>query len=136
MAENKTRETDGDVASFLASVENPQRQKDAHVVLELMQRVSGSPPKMWGSSIVGFGKRHVVYESGRELDMFDVGFSPRKQSLTLYVLDGSSDTEELLGRLGKHTTGKACLYVKRLDDIDMAVLEELVTRSVELARSG
>ena len=135
MADNKTQENDGDVAAFLGSVQNDRRREDAQAVLELMQRVSGREPKMWGNSIVGFGSRHMVYDSGRELDWFDVGFSPRKQSLTVYLLDGFGEYEALLGRLGNHSTGKSCLYIKRLDEVDIDVLEELVRRSVDQARA-
>ncbi len=135
MAENKTQHNDGDVGAFLESVENEQRRSDAYVALEMMERISGEPPKMWGDSIVGFGSRHMVYESGRELDWFYIGFSPRKQSLTLYVMDGFGEYDKLLGELGKHSTGKSCLYIKRLEDVDMDVLEEIVTRSVAHATS-
>ncbi len=102
----------------------------------MMERITGEPAKTWGDSIVGFGKRHLVYDSGRELESFYVGFSPRKHNLTVYVMDGFSDYEKLLGKLGKHSTGKSCLYIKRLDDVDTEVLEDLVTRSVEHVRSG
>lgn len=135
MSANKTQPNDGDVDAFLGSVKNDQRREDAYVVLQMMERISERPPTMWGDSIVGFGTRHMVYESGRELDWFYVGFSPRKQNLTLYVMDGFSDYDELLGRLGKHSTGVSCLYIKKLDDVDVDVLEEIVTRSVEHVRS-
>jgi len=91
---------------------------------------------MWGSSIIGFGQQHLVYDSGRELDWFDVGLSPRKQSLTLYITEGFDGYAELLGRLGKHSTGKSCLYIKRLSDVDQDVLEEIVTRSIARTRNG
>ena len=135
MAQNKTQQNDGDVGAFLESVENEQRRRDARTVLEMMERISGEPPMMWGNSIVGFGSRHVVYDSGRELDWFYIGFSPRKQSLTVYVMDGFADYQTLLAKLGTHTTGKSCLYIKRLEDVDTDVLEELITRSVALATS-
>jgi hypothetical protein len=129
VAELKTKANDGDVDAFLASIPDPDRRDDARAVCDLLGRVTGEPAVMWGSSIVGFGARHLVYDSGRELDWMVLGFSPRKAATTLYLswpLDGYADE---LGRLGKHTTGKGCLYVKRLADIDLAVLEELLRRS-------
>jgi hypothetical protein len=101
-----------------------------------MERITGAPPVMWGPSIVGFGSEHLVYESGRELDWFLTGFSPRKQNLTLYVMDGFTEYEDLLTRLGKHSTGKSCLYVKRLADIDRDVLEILISKSVGAGSSS
>jgi hypothetical protein len=136
MAELKTQPNDDDVAAFLENVPDPQRREDAKQVCALMARVTGAPATMWGSSIVGFGQQHLVYDSGRELDWFDVGLSPRKQSLTLYITEGFDGYAELLGRLGKHSTGKSCLYIKRLSDVDQDVLEEIVTRSVARTRDG
>jgi Domain of unknown function (DU1801) len=136
MAELKTQPNDDDVAGFLEKVPDPQRREDAKQVCALMARVTGAPATMWGSSIIGFGQQHLVYESGRELDWFEVGLSPRKQSLTLYITEGFDGYAELLGRLGKHSTGKSCLYIKRLSDVDPEVLEEIVTRSVARPRSG
>jgi len=130
MAELKTRQTDADVAAFLDGVENPQRREDSHEVLKLMKSVTRAEPKMWGSSIVGFGPYHYVYESGREGDWFLTGFSPRKQALTLYIMAGFERYDELMQRLGKYRTGKSCLYINKLEDVDKKVLKELITESV------
>lgn len=130
MAEAKMKLNDGDVQAFLNSVENEQRRADSFAVLRLMQEVTGEEPKMWGDSIVGFGSYHYKYASGREGDAPRVGFSPRKQNLTLYVMTGSEREAALLERLGKHTTGKSCLYVKRLSDVDQNVLRDLVEECV------
>lgn len=134
MAENKTRETDASVTEFIESVENPTRREDARVVLELMRRVTRTEPKMWGPSIIGFGKCHYKYESGREGDMPRLGFSPRKANLALYLFSKDDGFDELLSRLGKHKTGVSCLYVNRLSDVDLKVLETMVRRSWQLAR--
>ena len=131
MAELKTRRNDGDVEAFLNSVEDEKRRKDAFAVLDLMKRVTGEEPEMWGASIVGFGSYHYRYESGREGDWFTAGFSPRKQALTLYIMSGTSKHEELFARLGTYTTGKSCLYIKELEDIDLDVLEKLIEASVD-----
>ena len=130
MSELKTRQNDGDVDAYLDSVENPRRRDDALRVLTLMREITGEVPRMWGSSIVGFGSYHYTYASGREGDWPVVGFAPRKQNLVLYIMPGFAGYEALLARLGKHRTGKSCLYVKKLDDIDPDVLEELVRESV------
>jgi hypothetical protein len=135
MAELKTQPNNDDVAAFLEQVPDPQRREDAEQVCALMARVTGAPATMWGSSIVGFGQQHLVYESGRELDWFDVGLSPRQKSLTLYITEGFDGYAELLDRLGTHSTGKSCLYIKRLSDVDLDVLEEIVTKSVAQART-
>ena len=131
MAELKTQRNDGDVEAFLNSVEDEKRREDAFAVLDLMKRVTGEEPEMWGGSIVGFGSYHYRYESGREGDWFTAGFSPRKQALTLYIMSGTSRHDELFEKLGKYTTGKSCLYVKKLEDIDLDVLEKLIEASVE-----
>ena len=130
MSELKTRQNDGDVDAYLNSVENPRRREDALQVLTLMREVTGEAPRMWGSSIVGFGSYHYTYASGRGGDWPVVGFAPRKQNLVLYIMPGFAGHEALLARLGKHRTGKSCLYVNKLDDIDPDVLEELVRESV------
>ena len=130
MSELKTRQNDGDVDAYLDSVENPRRREDALRVLALMREITGEAPRMWGSSIVGFGSYHYTYASGREGDWPVVGFAPRKQNLVLYIMPGFARYEALLARLGKHRTGKSCLYVNKLDDIDPDVLEELVRESV------
>lgn len=120
---------------FLATVPEP-RQADARAVNELLTEMTGVEPAMWGPSIVGYGERHLTYESGRELDWFEVGFSPRKAATTLYLTEGFDGYDELLGQLGAHTTGKSCLYLKRLSAVDSGVLRELVRRSVEHVRGG
>ena len=119
-----------DVDAFLATVENPRRRADAGRVLDLMREVTGEPPKMWGSSIVGFGSYRYRYASGRDGSSLVVGFAPRKQNLVLYIMPGFSSHAVLLSRLGKFRTDKSCLYVNRLDDVDLRVLEELVRESV------
>jgi hypothetical protein len=124
MAANKTIETDVDVAAFVAGVADETQRADATVLIEMLSRVSGEPPKMWGPSIIGFGTLHYRYDSGREGDICRIGFSPRKGKTVLYGM-GVQDNPELLARLGKHATGKGCLYLKRLADADMTVLEEL-----------
>ena len=130
MAELKTQPTDQDVDRFLDSIADEQRREDCRAISEMMREASGDAPRMWGDSIVGFGRRRYRYASGREGDWFITGFSPRKQNLTLYIMAGFDNYEALLGKLGKHTTGKSCLYVKRLADVDMPVLTELVVESV------
>ena len=132
MSELKTKQHDGDVNEFLDAVENPRRREDSRRVLELMREVTGEPPKMWGSSIVGFGSYHYRYASGREGDWMLTGFSPRKQNLTIYIMPGFSDFTDLLAKLGKHRTSKSCLYLNKLADIDLEVLAELVRESVAL----
>lgn len=130
MAELKTRATEVAVDDFLDAVPDPVRREDGKALRALMERLSGCPAVMWGPTIVGFGRYRYKYESGHEGEMCRVGFSPRKAELVLYVLDSNADQSELLGRLGRHKTGKACLYIKKLADVDMAVLEELVRTSL------
>ena len=130
MAELKTKPTDQSVESFLNSISDDQRREDCFTVLELMKRVTQTEPQMWGSSIVGFGSYHYKYASGREGDAILTGFSPRKQNLTLYIMAGFDQYDELLKKLGKHSVGKSCLYIKRLADVDLPTLEELVRGSV------
>jgi len=131
MAELKTKPTDQSVEDFLQAVPDERRRGDSLAIVEMMARVTSEQPKMWGSSIVGFGVWHYRYESGREGDWFLAGFSPRKQNLTLYLTQGFDRYGDLLKRLGKHKTGKGCLYINKLDDVDSGVLEELVARSVQ-----
>jgi hypothetical protein len=132
MAEIKTRPTGVAVDQFIDKVENPQRREDAKKVRALMERLVGEPAQMWGPSIIGFGSYHYKYESGHEGDMCRLGFSPRKAELVLYVLTEAGGPEEgaLLARLGKHRTGKCCLYIRKLSDVDEKVLEELVAWSL------
>jgi hypothetical protein len=135
-AELKTRETEASVEEFLNSIGDEERRRDSFHALEIFKRLTGEEPKMWGPSIVGFGSRVLKYDSGRELDWMLTGFSPRKGNLTLYIMDGFAKYDDLMARLGKHKTGKSCLYVKKLSDIDQAVLEELISESVASIRRG
>ncbi|MCZ6529489.1 MAG: DUF1801 domain-containing protein [Chloroflexi bacterium] len=127
----KTQKNEASVEGFLNRVENEKRREDSFVVLDLMKEVTGEKPVMWGTSIVGFGSYHYKYASGREGDWFVVGFSPRKQSMTLYIVDGFGNYDLLLRDLGKYKTGKSCLYINKLEDVDHKVLRELVKQSVE-----
>ncbi|MEM9301136.1 MAG: DUF1801 domain-containing protein [Pseudomonadota bacterium] len=129
MAGNKTVPTGAAVQDFLENVNNDQRRADALEVLAMMRDITGEEPRMWGSSIVGFGEYHYRYESGREGDFMKVGFSPRKQALSLYIMGGFASHEQLLARLGTFSTGKSCLYMKKLDDVDRSVLGELIGAS-------
>ena len=131
MAELKTKKTVASVKDFLNSVPDESKRKESFATLKLMQEVTGAKPAMWGSSIVGFGSYHYKYASGHEGDAPLAGFSPRKQSLTLYITAGFDGYGELLGKLGKYKIGKACLYINRLEDVDLSTLKELVRRSVE-----
>ncbi|GAA1784915.1 hypothetical protein GCM10009712_35360 [Pseudarthrobacter sulfonivorans] len=126
MAENKTQVTGASVDEFLAAVEHPVRHRDGLRLLEMMKEITGEEPEMWGPTIVGFGQYHYRYGSGREGDAAAVGFSPRKSSLSLYGLTYGPEAAELLARLGKHKTGAGCLYVNKLEDVDEAVLAELI----------
>jgi len=130
MAENKTKQTDGSIKKFLNGVADEQQRKDSFALVELMQMATKLPPKMWGSSIVGFGSYHYKYESGREGDMPLVGFSPRKGALTLYGL-GIAEKQELMEKLGKHTTGKGCVYIKKLEDVHLPTLKKLIQQSAK-----
>jgi hypothetical protein len=129
MAENKTQKTSASVTGFLNSIPDEKKRQDSFTVLELMKQVTGLEPKMWGTSIVGFGDVHYKYESGREGDMPLVGFSPRKQNLTLY-LGGFPQYRDLLDRLGKHKTSVSCLYINRLSDVNFDILKEIVSQYV------
>ena len=134
MSQNKTVANDNDVVKFLNSVEPEGKREDSLTISKLMQEVTGEQATMWGTSIVGFGSYHYRYESGREGDMPLVGFSPRKQAITLYIMTGFDDRDDLLDKLGKYKTGKACLYIKKIEDVDLGVLRELVRRSAEHMR--
>ena len=131
MAKLKTQKTNASVSAFLKSIADDDRRKDCQTLVRIMKRAVGAEPKMWGSSIVGFGHYHYKYASGRENDWFLAGFSPRKQDLTLYIMAGFDRYDALMAKLGKHKTGKSCLYLKRLADVDVAVLEELISASVK-----
>jgi hypothetical protein len=126
MADNKTKETDASVESYLAAIQDDARRKDCEALAKLMAKATKHPPKMWGSSIVGFGSYHYKYESGREGDMCLVGFSLRKSAISVYGLKAAPSHEELIPQLGKHKAGKGCLYIKSLSDIDLKVLEKLI----------
>ena len=129
MAENLTQETDGDVQAFIDAVPDDRRRADARTLLEVMGRATGQPARMWGTSIVGFGRYHYVYATGREGDAAAAGFSPRKAATTIYFPDGFDEYQADLARLGPHTTSVSCLYVKRLDALDLDLLADLVRRS-------
>ena len=135
MGELKTRPNDGDVEAFLAGITPDRRREDCRAVVALMREVTGEEPTMWGDSIVGFGQYHYVYDSGREGDWFLTGVSPRKRSLSVYIMAGLGDDEALMARLGSHTTGASCLYITRLADIDLDALRQLIERSVAAVRS-
>lgn len=132
MSNYKTIPNDLDVDAFLAGVADEKRRADSLSMLEFMKRVTGEDPVMWGDSIVGFGSYHYKYASGREGDWPAAGFSPRKQALTLYIMSGFSRHDELMAKLGKFTTGKSCLYIKELEDVDLDVLEQLVRGSMDM----
>lgn len=136
MSDLKTRPTEADVTEFLNAVEDEQKREDCLAISAMMADVTGEPGKMWGSSIVGFGSYHYSYASGREGDWMLTGFAPRKKNLTLYIMAGFERYDELMEKLGKHSTGKSCLYIKRLTDVDQDVLRELVEQSVEHMRTS
>lgn len=135
MADNKTKPTKLSVAAFIAALTDSTRRADAKALVKLMQSAAGEEPKMWGPSIIGFGSFHYKYESGREGDMPLIGFSPRKAANVLYGMTGSSDSEALLAKLGKHTTGKGCLYIKKLAEVDQQVLESMAFKAVAAKRA-
>jgi hypothetical protein len=134
MAEPKTRATNASVAAFLDGIADEQRRADSKAVAKLMQRLTGAKPKLWGTNIVGFGSYRHVYASGRAGDWPLAAFSPRAQALTLYLMPGFADRDPLMAKLGTFKTGKSCLYVKRLADVDLTVLEKLVAKSVDAVR--
>ncbi|MBK8900300.1 MAG: DUF1801 domain-containing protein [Anaerolineaceae bacterium] len=128
MAENKTKPTSASVDDFIANIENPRRRTDALTALKMYREVTGLPPVMWGPSIIGFGSLHYVYETGREGDMPAAAFSPRKANMTFYVGDEFEGAAELYAKLGKHKKSVACLYINKLDDVDLDVLHEIIAR--------
>jgi hypothetical protein len=130
MAGLKTKKNEASVKKFLDSIEDESRRDDCREVCALMQKAIGCEPKMWGASMVGFGGYDFKYASGREGNWFRIGFSPRKQNLTLYIMNGFARYPELMSKLGKHKTGKSCLYINRLDDVDRTVLAELINESL------
>ncbi|MFN2207172.1 MAG: DUF1801 domain-containing protein [Candidatus Promineifilaceae bacterium] len=131
MAELKTQENDASVDDYLNSVEDDKKREASFKVKELMEDVTGEEARMWGESIVGFGRYKYRYASGREGEWMITGFAPRKRNLTLYIMSGFEEYDDLLDKLGKHSTGKSCLYINKLEDIDMDVLRELVDKSVQ-----
>ena len=136
MSELKTRPTALDVDAFIDAVDGDHKRADCRTLARMMTELTGAPGVMWGDSIVGFGEYHYRYASGREGDFFEAGFSPRKRALTIYVMAGFAASDDLLARLGKYTTGKSCLYVKRLADVDLDVLREMLKRSVAFIRAS
>jgi hypothetical protein len=134
MAENKTKPTQLSVAACIDAVTDPARRADAKALVKVMQKATGEKPKMWGPSIIGFGSHHYAYESGREGDMPLAGFSPRKAATVLYGVTGFNESGELLAKLGKHSTGKGCLYIKKLADVNPKVLEKLVAKAIASKR--
>jgi hypothetical protein len=135
MADNKTKPTKLSVAAFIDALTDQTKRADAKTLVKLMQSASGEKPKMWGPSIIGFGSYHYTYDSGREGDMPLIGFSPRKAATVLYNATTSSDSKAVITKLGKHTTGKGCLYIKKLADVDQKVLEALLVKSVTAIRA-
>ena len=136
MAELKTKKNKKSVSAFLKSIADDRKRKDAETIMKMMKRITKETPTMWGDSTVGFGSYHYVYDSGREGDWFVAGFSPRKRNLTLYVMSGFKRHDPLMKKLGKYKTGMSCLYITKLDDIDMDVLEDLVKESVKHMRKA
>src|SRR5580698_4839704 len=135
MAENKTLATKASVTAFVDKIADPAKRADAKALVKLMQKATGEKPAMWGPSIIGFGSYHYVYESGREGDMPLVGFSPRKAASVLYNVTASGDCKALLAKLGRHATGKGCLYIKKLADVDQQVLKAMLVKSAAAARA-
>jgi len=130
MAELKTKVNKASVDKFINSIKDERVRDDCYKILDIMKKATKAEPKMWGTSIIGFGSYHFKYASGREGDWMLTGFSPRKQNLTLYIMPGFDEYDSLMKDLGKHTTGKSCLYIKRLEDVDTKVLKKLVAQSV------
>ena len=133
MADLKTVPTKVNVDKFLKGIKDEQKREDCNQILKMMELATKSKAKMWGTSIVGFGNYHYVYESGREGDWFITGFSPRKQNLTLYMMGGFNQFEDLMKQLGKHSMGKGCLYINKLEDVDIKILKKLINKSVKTA---
>lgn len=134
MAENKTRATNASVSEFLDAIEDRQQRNDLKKVAAMMRRATGKRARMWGPSIVGYGSYHYRYDSGREGDFLVTGYAPRKQNMAIYIMPGFKHFGDLMHRLGKHKTGKSCLYIKRLADVDEKVLEQLIREAVNYMR--
>ncbi len=128
MAENRTKPSSASVEKFIAGLKNPRRQADAQITLKIYTEITGHPPLMWGPSIIGFGTHHYKYESGREGTVPAAGFSPRKANMTFYISDKFEGAEALFANLGKHKKSVACLYINKLDDVDLEVLREIIAR--------
>ena len=135
MSSNKTQPTKVDPKDFIASVDNETRRGDAEVLLELIEELTGERPVMWGPSLIGYGTYHYKYDSGREGDFFMAGFSPRKQNMVVYVMPGFDRYAELMNKLGKYKTGKSCLYINKLKDVDMEVLKSLIKEGFEYMKN-
>lgn len=136
MSALKTQENNDNVLNFINELENDRRKADSYALLDLMGSITGKPAKMWGKSIIGFGKYHYRYESGREGDWFMCGFSPRVQSMTIYIMKGFGQYDAYMQKLGKYSTGKSCLYINKLDDVDLQVLKALIEQSVKDIQAG
>ncbi len=135
MTELKTKRNKRSVRTFLGAIPDKEKRRDAFALLDIMQKITKSKPEMWGSSIVGFGSYHYKYSTGREADWPLVGFSPRKQNLTVYIMAGFTEYDGLLEKLGKHKTGKSCLYIKSLEDVHIPTLKKLVKESVRYMKN-
>ena len=135
MADLKTKQTDESVTKFLNKVEDETKRKDCFEIIEMMSEVTKQPAKMWGTAIIGFGSYHYKYESGHEGDMCIIGFSPRKQNITLYVKVAAEETNKLLEKLGKHKTGKGCLYINKLSDVNIDVLKKIIKTAFEYTKA-
>ena len=136
MAENKTKPNKASVAAFIKGIEDKQKRSDVKKVVAMMREATASRARMWGTNIVGFGRYHYKYDSGREGDFMITGFSPRKQALTLYIIPGFTHFESLMSKLGKYKTGKSCLYIRRLSDVDEKVLRQVIVGSVKYMRKN
>ena len=133
--ENKTQATTASVEDYIAAITDDVKRNDSQTMLDLLKKITGDVPVLWGDSIIGFGSYHYQYESGREGDMPLIGFSPRKREFAIYIMSGFEQLQAHLNKLGKHKTGQSCLYIKRLSDISIKVLTELMSESVKLMRS-
>lgn len=132
---NKTQPTKAIANDFLSTIQNEQQLADSKILLQMMETASGHPPEMWGTSIIGFGRYHYVYPSGREGDWMEIGFSPRKQAISIYLIAGVGRQTDNLAKLGKHKIGKSCLYIKRLSDIDLSVLRNMLDVAITQIRN-
>jgi len=130
MTANKTTQNEDSVDEFLKKIEDPEKQKTSWQLLEIIKEISGKEPKMWGDYIIGFGKYHYKYATGREGDWMRIAFSPRKQNFSIYIMDGFDNHSELMEKLGKYKTGKSCLYINKLQDIDTNILKEIMKESL------